>query len=350
MRNRNSLKYTFETFNLEDMLEEYRNFKKSKESEDKDGEGEESKDKKEDDSKEGSGSGESEQDEKDADSSKKDATVSGDKKGHTEGGHSTSSARSKDKDSDEVHDTPEHKDAGKGEHDKTDWSKLADIDDKEFITEEEAKEIDDKVMRLREKKIKLGRLSQRLNGLATTTRQRTYRIPSYIQVNKGIILKGKLPGKTDLYLVFDASGSMRGELKLFKELITKAIPQALDCPCEWFSGYAPDDIETKCRNREGRSYDYFKGKYRDILDVTADSGYDDDGDRVIELCLKAEEKGYTPIGVTDGGGCIDDPETLRKLKRTILVGSSERWLEKAKSINPNIQTLHVDTYGYGYED
>ena len=77
------------------------------------------------------------------------------------------------------------------------------------------------------------------------------------------------------------------------------------------------------------------------MPVWASSGYNDDGDRVIELCLQAEEKGYTPIGITDGGGSIYRPATLRKLQKTVLVGNSKRWLEEAKKINPKIQILDI---------
>ena len=159
--------------------------------------------------------------------------------------------------------------------------------------------------------------------MATSTRASTYRMPSYIQMGNGIILKGKLPGKTQLYLCFDASGSMGFVIDTFKEIIKNAIPQALTTPTEWFTDT------------------YGKGTFKDLLPVEADSGFSDDGDRVIELCLEAEKKGYSPIGVTDGGGGIYKPENLKQLKRTILVGNDEDWLKDAKEINPNIQTLCI---------
>ena len=323
MRNRNSLKYTFKTFTLEEMLDEYRKHKHPEEDE-KEGEGKDGKDDKED-----KGEGDS----KGKGKKKKDGsgTPTGEK-AHKSGG-GTSEEKSEDP-KEETDGT-----APKDEHDETDWSKLEKIDDKEFIDEDEADEIEDRINKLKRKRIKLGRLTQKLNGLATTTRERTYRMPSYIQVNKGIILKGKTPGRTLLYLCFDASGSMGSELALFKEIISKAIPQAMDCPCEWFSGY---NNPSKCQCKDIHSYDYFKGKFKDIMPVRASGGYCDDGDRTIELCLKAEEKGYTPIGVTDGGGNIYEPEQLKKLKRTILVGPNGHWLQKAKQINPNIQILELD--------
>ena len=56
----------------------------------------------------------------------------------------------------------------------------------------------------------MGRLTHTLNGLATTKRERTYRLPSMLQTGDGCIFKGKTPGKIELYLIFDASGSMSG--------------------------------------------------------------------------------------------------------------------------------------------
>jgi hypothetical protein len=139
---------------------------------------------------------------------------------------------------------------------------------------------------------------------------------------------------------------MGGELATFKKIVKEAIPQAMDVPTEWFSGWTRDGEDEHTRyskHYDGRTCrDYHKGKFKDILPVYASSGYGDDGDRVIELCLLAEEKGYSPIGITDGGGGIYNPAVLKKLKRTILVCREKWWLDKAKSINPNIQTLEID--------
>ena len=81
------------------------------------------------------------------------------------------------------------------------------------------------------------------------------------------------------------------------------------------------------------------------MPVYASGGYSDDGDRTIELCLKAEEKGFTPIGVTDGGGGIYEPEVLKKLTKTVLVVPSHRhkndWIKLVKSINPRVQIIEV---------
>jgi hypothetical protein len=64
---------------------------------------------------------------------------------------------------------------------------------------------------------------------------------------------------------------------------------------------------------------------------------------VIELCWQAEQKGYSPIGVTDGGGKLSwSKDKLKQLRRTVLVGQNSHWLEKVKRINPSIQTLDID--------
>lgn len=330
LRNRNSLKYTFTTFTLEEMLEEYAKTKRPPDESERDegeGEGEETEDKKED----------------------KDSTTdkTGKKKSHKEGGDPTSTdSKDKSEDSDEIEDESEAPSTPEPEHDKTDWSKLEAIEDKEFIDNSDASYLEDKVNRLKRQKFKLAKLTQTLNGMVTTTKMRTYRTPSRIQVQPGVIMKGKLPGKTALYLVFDASGSMGSELATFKKIIKEAIPQAMDVPTEWFSGWSSDGSDKYSRydkDFDGRyCKDYHKGKFRDILQVYASSGYNDDGDRVIELCALAEEKGFSPIGVTDGGGGIYYPDTLKKLKRTILVGQNGWWLAKAKSINPSIQTLEIE--------
>ena len=225
------------------------------------------------------------------------------------------------------------------EHDKTDWDKLKDIDSTEFIDEEKADHIEEEINKLKRKKIRIGRLTQKLNGLATTKRERTYRLPSMLQTSDGCIFKGKTPGRIELYLIFDASGSMSGEMNTFKEIISKSIPQAMNCPCEWFAGENSSIKPYKTEHSDG----YFKGKFKDFMRVRAYSGYNDDGDRTIELCYLAEQMGYTPIGVTDGGGCISwSAKTLKKLRRTILVGQNGHWLAKAKEINPNIQILEID--------
>lgn len=319
-RNRNSLSYTFTTNTLEEMLDEYRKFKHPEEG--KDGEGDETEDSEgkglpKDKDSEGKEDGEDKPKEE-----KKDG-----KKGHKEGGEKSDPSSKKDKPEDGE---PEDKtgeptpDIPTSEHTKTDWSKLEKIDSKEFISEGESDRIMRTVTELKNKKIRLGRLTETLNGLVTSTRQRTYSKPSTIKVGNGIILKGSTPGRTKLYLIFDASGSMGYELETFKEIIQKSIPQALDMPCEWFT------------------HTYKKGKFRDILPVCATSGFDDDGDRVIDLCYKAEQLGYSPIGVTDGGGQLSwSKDKLKLLKRTVLVGQNKYWLDKVKAINPNIQTLHI---------
>ena len=136
-------------------------------------------------------------------------------------------------------------------------------------------------------------------------------------------------------------------MKTFKELISKSIPQAMKTPTAWFSGYAYGDkgraVERKCQDPEGRNDDYYKGTFQDFMEISADSGYSDDGDRTIELCWKAEQMGYSPIGVTDGGGKISwSKDMLKQLKRTVFVGQNGYWLREAQRINPRIQIISTD--------
>lgn len=323
MRTCNSLKYTFTADTLEGMLDEY---KKHKEEEGKSKE-DESEDK-----------GTTKSDEPASEPSSEVSKSHKDASGEAEAKIPSKPTPSEDEE--EKEDTPsepEEEEAGKGEHEKVDWSKLNNIDDTEFINKDESDRIERMINSLRRKKFKLARLTQTLNGLATTTKMRTYRVPSHIYAGKGVILKGKQAGKTSLYICFDASGSMGKELDTFKEIISKSIPQAMDVPCEWFAGCRAEIAPYMRDCGEG----YYKGTFRDIMPVVATGGYNDDGDRVIELCLKAEEQGYSPIGVTDGGGDIYKPATLKKLKRTILVGQYEPWLNDAKRINPNIQIISL---------
>jgi len=341
MRNRNSLKYTFKTYNLEDMLTEYAEYKKEQSG---DGEGE-SKSKE----SEGEGTGsEQESPEETPDPDKKDKAGDGEKKedgskkGHSEGGKDTPDDRkSKAEDGEpEVKDGVERPDTI-DEHDKTDWSKLEEIDSKEFIEKAEADHYENEINKLKRKKLKMGRLTHTLNGLATTKRDRTYRLPSMLQTGDGCIFKGKTPGRIELYLIFDASGSMSGDMNTFKEIISKSIPQAMNCPCEWFAGYNYDSPVKPYKSEHGDGY--YKAKFKDFMNVRASSGFDDDGDRVIELCYLAEQMGYSPIGVTDGGGQLSwSKDKLKLLKRTILVGQNGYWLNKCKEVNPNIQTLEID--------
>lgn len=350
MRNRNSLGYTFKTFTLEEMLDEYSKHKHPDEDSEGEGKGEPDDSKESDGEGEGEGMGDTKSD------TPKDSKGKGKDKGEDEGkakdgekGHEDGGGRGHSKDTKEP--APEVSDGTppksepelEPEHDKTDWSKLEKISDEEFITEEDAEAIDEARKELRNKKLKLAKLTETLNGLATTTRRRTYRMPSYISTSDGTLLKGRMQGQASLYVVFDASGSMGAELDLFKKIISESIPHAMNVPCEWFSGCC-EKIEP---NPDGRGYDYFKGTFKDIMPVYASGGYGDDGDRVIELCLKAEEKGFTPIGVTDGGGGVYAPEVLKKLQRTILVSRDEShyrsrsWGQLVKEINPRIQVIEL---------
>lgn len=350
MRNRNSLGYTFTTYNLEEMLDEYAKYKHGEDEDSGEGTGET-----EDTVEGGDGIG-TPKDTKDTieggdgtDSPKKSKEKPKDSKskGHSKGGSGKDDRTSpaEDGEPEEIDGATKPKLEPESEHDKTDWSKLKDIDSKEFIDTYEANKYENEINRLKRKKLKMGRLTQQLNGLASTKRDRTYRMPSMLQTGDGCIFKGKTAGRVELYLVFDASGSMSGQMRTFKEIITKSIPQALKCPCEWFAGYYDYDYTDKKLTpykRDGHD-GYYKGTFQDFLPIYANSGYDDDGDRTIELCWLAEQKGYSPIGVTDGGGCLSwSKDKLKQLKRTVLVGQNSHWLAKVKEINPNIQTLDID--------
>jgi uncharacterized protein with von Willebrand factor type A (vWA) domain len=334
MRNRNSLMYTFETATLEEMLEEYRNHKEEQEGEGE-GKGKDSKEVEEGEPSEdgtGKGKGKKKKDSSDG------AGEGEDSKSKEHGAGGTSEEDDGDTPEDGEPKVDETKTRPEPEHDKTDWSKLDNIDSEEFITKEKSYYCQEQVNELRRKKIQLGKVTETLNGLATSTRRRTYAKPNPIKLGGGAVLKGSTPGKAMLYLCFDASGSMGGELQLFKEIISKSIPQAMECPCEWFSGRGQSIRAYKREIGEG----YFKGKFKDIMPVRASSGFSDDGDRVIELCWQAEQLGYSPIGVTDGGGQLSwSVDKLKQLKRTVLVGQNHYWLEKAKSYNPKVQILDI---------
>lgn len=353
-RDRNSLKYTFKTNTLEEMLDEYSKFK-HKDDEDKgDGEGddsEETEEKEEDSKSKGKGKGKAkdkkEEDEPkdDGDTKEKDKKPSTDK-AHAEGGHDSTPREKTGKDTSEVTSEPESEQPEPGHHDETDWSKLDEIDSKEFITEREGNEWVEEINRLKNVKLRLARITKTLNGLVTDTKVRSYKTPSYMQTGQHTIFKGSKKGKASLYLCFDASGSMGGDMDTFKEIIGKAIPQALKTPTTWFSGWAYGDegraIMKRCVDPEGRSSDYYKGTFADFMHVAADSGYRDDGDRTIEMCFKAEQLGYSPIGITDGGGCLSwSTDMLKQLKRTVFVGHSKRWLLAVQKINPNIQIIYT---------
>lgn len=334
MRNRNSLMYTFETDTLEEMLEEYRTHKEDEEG-DGEGEGKESKEAKEGEPSETSKT-KSKAEKKGTDDGASEG-VDGDTKGHGAGGTS-----SEEDDGDRPEDgepkVDETATRPEPEHDKTDWSKLEEIDSKEFITKDESHDLNEQVNALRRRKIQLAKITETLNGLATSTRRRTYAKPNPIKLSGGAVLKGSTPGKAQLYLCFDASGSMGPELQLFKEIITKSIPQAMTCPCVWFSGRGQTIKAYKTDLYEG----YYKGKFSDMIHVRASSGFNDDGDRVIELCWEAEQQGYSPIGITDGGGQLSwSIDKLKQLKRTVLIGQGTYWLDKAKSYNPNVQIIKL---------
>lgn len=357
-RDRNSLSYTFKHNTLEEMLDEYRKFK-HKDEDKKEGKGEgddseETEEKEEDSKSKGKGKGkgkdkkEDEPKEEEAKGEKKDKKPSTDK-AHAEGGHSSTPREKTGKDTSEVTTEPESEQPepeAPGHHDETDWSKLEDIDSKEFITESEGNRWVEEINRLKSVKIRLARITKTLNGLVTDTKVRSYKTPSYMQTGQHTIFKGSKKGRASLYLCFDASGSMGGDMDTFKEIIGKAIPQAMKTPTVWFSGWGYRDedraVMRRCLDPEGRDDDYYKGTFADFMHVAADSGYSDDGDRTIEMCFKAEQAGYSPIGITDGGGCLSwSVDMLKQLKRTVLVGHSKRWLDEVKKVNPNIQIIYT---------
>lgn len=321
LRNRNSLGYTFTTYTLEEMLDEYAKHKKGED----DGDGEDSEETKDGKSKEKSKSkhkpsedGKSKDEPEKTGEGKSEPTKDDESTDDHDSGTDRAEDGKLDVDETTSEPTPEP------EHDKTDWNKLDNIDDKEFITEDESYRYREQINNLKRKNLRLAKLTETLNGLATSTRRRTYAKPNPIKLSGGAVFKGSTPGKAKLYLCFDASGSMGRELETFKQIISKSIPQAMEVPCEWFT------------------HRYGKGKFKDIIPIHAHNGFSDDGDRVIDLCWKAEQQGYSPIGVTDGGGQLSwSVAKLKQLKRTTLVGQNPAWLRTVKKVNPSVQTLDI---------
>ena len=360
-RDRNSLSYTFKYNTLEEMLDEYRKFKHKDEEDKKEGEGDgeekDSEEKKEDEDSKSKGKGKGKTKDKEEDKPKEDKDEKKDdkkkkgstEKAHAEGGHDSTPREKTGKDTSEVTSEPESEQPepeAPGHHSETDWSKLDEIDSKEFITEREGNEWVEEINRLKNVKLRLARITKTLNGLVTDTKVRSYKTPSYMQTGQHTIFKGSKKGHASLYLCFDASGSMGGDMDTFKEIIGKAIPQAMKTPTTWFSGWTYKDegraVMKRCHDPEGRSDDYYKGTFADFMHIAADSGYSDDGDRTIELCFKAEQLGYSPIGITDGGGCLSwSTDMLKQLKRTVFVGHSKRWLLAVQKVNPNIQIIYT---------
>lgn len=353
-RDRNSLSYTFKHTTLEEMLDEYKKFKhKDDDKKEGEGEGKETEEKEEDSKSKGKGKSKGETKDKKEDEPKDSKGKGSTDKAHAEGGHDSTPRAKTGKDTSEVKTEPESEQPepeAPGHHDETDWSKLDDIDSKEFITESEGNEWVEEINRLKNVKLRLARITKTLNGLVTDTKVRSYKTPSYMMTGQHTIFKGSKKGHASLYLCFDASGSMGGDMDTFKEIIGKAIPQAMKTPTVWFSGYAYREegraVMKRCVDPEGRDDDYYKGTFADFIHISADSGYSDDGDRTIEMCFKAEQLGYSPIGVTDGGGRLSwSVDMIKQLKRTVLVGHSERWLKEVQKINPNIQIIYT---GRGY--
>lgn len=329
LRYRNALKFTFKTYTLEEMLTEYADFKKDCPP-----------------TEGGQGEGESDEQEKsDEQEQQENQKSKSNKKQDTETQQQTTTSHSESQETEDEEEESEQE--SPAEHDQTDWSELDNRDSKEFITKQEGDDYIDKINELKNKKIKLAQLTQTLNGLVTTTNLRTYKTPSYAQTGQHTILKGRQPVKASLYLCFDASGSMSRQLEMFKSIISQSIPQAMQVPTEWFSGWIDRDdhaeLIKRCKNPESRNHDYYKGTFKDFMPVYANNGYSDDGDRTIELCWKAEQMGYSPIGITDGGWSLSwSVDKLKELKRTILVGQCPNWLKQVQEINPKIQIINVE--------
>lgn len=324
-RDKNSLFYTFKTHTLEKMLKEYEKHKEEEEEET-----EEETEKKEppfttdntEETEETGKTGETKKETETMEDSKETETMEESKEPSTP--------------TENIAPVDEETQPAKGRHQETDWSELEERDVKEFITYEEGKDIKKAIDTLKNTKIKLAQLTKTLNSLITTTKKRSYKTPSSIMTGQHTIFKGQQRAKASLCLCFDASGSMGVQLQLFKDIITQAIPQALNTPTRWFSGYGAEIPYDKSQ-KDGT---YFKGTFKDILPVEADRGYSDDGDRTIKMCYEMEQEGYSPIGVTDGGGQISwSKDQLKALKRTILIGQCESWLKQAQTINPNIQII-----------
>ena len=351
-RDQNSLEYTFTTHTLEEMLKEYSEYKSSNEDNNNSTNTKDTSNNSDDKDSNGnpmpmpddnSTQSDTDSTKSDTDTDTDDSTQSDDNSTQSDTNDTTNSA------------SQQQQQPQQGNHGDTDWSELNKIDTKEFIDHEEADRYIDTINKIRNTKIRLAQIAQTLNGLVTTTKIRTYRTPNYAQTGQHTIFKGNQKGKTSLYLIFDASGSMGGDMELFKEIISKSIPQALQCPCEWFAGKSldPSSLPTPHREEDYNGGNYYKATFKDFLPIKAHRGFGDDGDRTIELCLLAEQQGYSPIAVTDGGYDMrvynkQTVDRIKALKRTVLVGQYQTWLNAVKEINPLIQT--ICTRGVSVED
>lgn len=327
MRDSNSLKYTFTTDTLEEMLEEYSNSKGT-----------------DDPSKGGSSEKTDEEEDTSEDTSEDTPSESSEPSEHSKEDESSESSEHSKDTSTTSHETPSEEETSASHHDDRDWGKLKDIGQHEFLSKSEVSDIQKSIRRLKTMKLRLATLAETLNGLATSTRKRTYTMPSPIKLNGNAILKGRVPSKSRVHLCFDASGSMGGELQLFKELIEQSLPQSMNMPCTWFAGdNAPIPSSKTVTDTANCTDKYYKGTFKDLTPVRASNGFSDDGDRTIELCLEAEEQGYSPIGVTDGGGRLSwSTPKLKQLKRTIIISPSKEWLDKVTTVNPHIKTLYLE--------
>ena len=169
-RDRNSLSYTFKTTTLEEMLDEYKKFKhKDDDKKEGEGEGKETEEKEEDSKSKGKGTSKSKakdkkEEDKPTEDKPKDSKEKGDTdKAHAEGGHDSTPRAKTGKDTSEVKTEPESEQPepeAPGHHDETDWSKLDDIDSKEFITEREGNEWVEEINRLKNVKLRLARITK----------------------------------------------------------------------------------------------------------------------------------------------------------------------------------------------
>lgn len=240
-----------------------------------------------------------------------------------------------------------------------DWSILDDIDEEEFIDKWEGEELIRQAKRLQIKRINMGKITRKLASLSTTIKERTYRRPSRRQGLYGNVLaKGKICSQASLYLIFDASSSMYNEMQMFKEIISVSVPGAMNTPTEWFAGSGAD-AKTKNQDPESETLKKLvlnarehahKGVFKDFMKVQARNGTGCDGDNVIELCYAAEQKGFTPIAVSDlqcSNLTYKDTsptwDIVAKLRRTIIVGPEyeKSTFDKIKEHNSHIQVFMV---------
>lgn len=322
-RNRNSLKFTFKTNTLEKMLDEYQKHKQSHSQEE--GENIKSKSESKSESSEKNTSKDDRQQSEQPQDKNKNKNKAKTEEANDNNNNKTNNKNNKSQETEQ----PDDKHNGH-HHGETDWSKLKDINTREFIEEEEAEMLKDKIKEIKNIKFNLAQITSRLSSMLTHERTRTYERPSKIFTQRGVIMKGHKPGKCNYKICMDCSGSMQHIINVFKQLLLNSLKAAKHLPAEWFTR------------------DYYKGTFEELLETSASSGYNDDGDRVIMLCEQAEKEGYGAIGISDSGGGIYNAtkmkEILPKLRNTVIISSAKWWLDELKEINPRIQTIYIDAY------